>query len=197
MSLAGNDPLSNPSAWNVVIVAGTTSPGYCVVKEHSRRNEWDVKAGKGVKGATITYVQRPPAKFSVEFYAGYYDASGAGGADHFAAWDKFQPLLRYDPTKKTVQALDIYHPALADVEITSVVTESIGGWEHVGDQLFRRTVELLEYFPPPAKSATGSPSGSKSQDPGHGTPNPNPPPDVPQSAEDILKQLQAQAKQQS
>lgn len=195
MSLSGNDPISNPSAWNTTVIAGIASPGYCTVKEHDRRNEWDIKKGKGVKGATITYVQRPPAQFSVDYYAGYYDASGAGGADHFAAWDAFQPLLRYDPTKKTPQAIDIYHPALADVEIASVVTESIGGWEHVGDFLFRRTVKFLEYFPPPAKSATGSPSGSV--DKKSGGPAPPPPPDANQSAEDLLKQLQQQAQQQS
>lgn len=201
MALAGNDPLSNPGAWNVLVVAGVTSPGYCVVKEHSRKNEWDIKKGKGAKGATITFVQRPPAQFSVEFYAGYVDASGAGGADHFAAWDVFQLLLRFDPTKKTPNAIDVYHPALADLEITSVVTEDIGGWEDVGDKLFRRTVKLLEYAPPPAKSATGSPTGSKSQPgqiQGPGAPKPPPPPapDANQSAEDILKQLQDQAKQQ-
>lgn len=192
MAVGLNNPIDHPEVWDRVVVAGVASPGYCKIKQHARKNEWDIKRGKGAKGATITYVQRPPMQFTIEFYAGYYDISGAGGPSDFAAWDAFLPLLQYDPTKKTPQAIDIYHPALADVDLSSVVTESIGGWEDAGDNLFKREIAFLEYFPPPARSAVGGPTGSKSATPGNG-PTPNPPPSAPQSAEDILKQLQQQA----
>lgn len=169
MSLAGSDPFSAPpQSWDVVVVGGVTSPGICKLTECVRKHEWDIKKGKGSLGAEITFVQRPPAEVLLEFYLWQ--------ADHFAAWDTFVPLFKYDPTRKTVQAVDIYHPSLADIDLTSVVTEEIGAITHEGGGYYRRTVKLLEYFPPPNANATGTPSGSTGtnpNDPNNAGNNPN------------------------
>ena len=39
---------------------------------------------------------------------------------------QIRALLAYDPTKQSGQALDVFHPALADIDITSVVCTKIG-----------------------------------------------------------------------
>jgi len=154
MSSGGVNPIDNPQKWDVVRVGQTTSPGICKVGEFKRVNEWDVKKGKGSLGATVTYIARPPAKGSIVFKL--------WTATHFMAWDTFRLLFQYDPTKRTVQAVDIYHPALADINVNSVVCEEIGNIVHEGNQLYTITVALLEYFPPPKASAVSTPTGSKS-----------------------------------
>lgn len=154
MSSGSVDPISFPETWDVIIIGQATSPGLCKISDVKRGFEWDVKKGKGTLGGTVTFTGRPPAKFSVTFRLWL--------ADHFTEWDLFRPLLKFDPTKKTVRAVDIYHPALADIEIHSVVTEGIGGIIHEGDGMYTITVEFIEYFPPPKAAAVGTPSGSKS-----------------------------------
>ena len=153
MSSGALDPLSFPQQWDVVVVAGNvSSPGLAKVSEFKRKHEFDVKKGKGTLGATVTFVGRPPATGSVKFYL--------WTPTHFQQWDIFRTYLKYDPTKKAVQAIDIYHPSLADIEVSSVVVESIGNFVHEGQQYYSITVELLEYFPPPKKSAVSTPTGS-------------------------------------
>jgi hypothetical protein len=148
------NPIDNPQAWDVIIVAGVRSPGVCELSGFKRDYEWDIKKGKGAFGATTTFVGRTPAKGSVKIHLWL--------PSHFVEWDKFRALLKYDPTKTKVSAVDIYHPALADVDIKSVVVESIGSIEHEKGQLYSVTIGLLEYFPPPKASAVSTPQSSKS-----------------------------------
>jgi len=166
------NPIDNPQAWDVVVIAGVKSPFVCEVGEFKRANEFDVKKGKGTYGSTITYVGRPPAKGSIKFYL--------CTAAHFVAWDSFRPLLKYDPTKKSIQAVDIYHPSLADINLSSVVTETVGNIVHAGQGLYTCTVEFLEYFPAPPTSAVATPNGSQTN--GGTTPGTKPP-----SADDALQ----------
>ncbi len=148
------NPIDNPQAWDVINVGGKDNPGYCEVGEFKRENEWDIKKGKGTKGATMTFVGLPPAKGQIVFYLWL--------AQHFRDWEAFRKLFKYDPTKKTTSAIDIYHPSLADIDISSVVTEYITNIVHVGKQMYTVTVDLVEYSPPPKASAVSTPGGSKS-----------------------------------
>lgn len=155
------DPITNPEAWHVIEIGQSVSPGVCKIGEFKRAFQWDVKKGKGTLGGTITFVGRPPAKGTITFYL--------WTPDHFVAWDLFRPLLKYDPTKQAVQAVDIYHPSLADVDIHSVVVENIGNIMHEGQGLYSIQVDYLEYFPPPKTSAVGTPTGSSANAGGKGT----------------------------
>src|SRR5262249_5426830 len=139
-------------------------------------------------GATVTFTQRPPAKFSITFKL--------WTAAHFTAWDSFLPLLKYDPTKKSVQAVEIYHPSLADIDIYTVVTESIGNYVHQSEQLYTRTGSFLESFPPPKASAVSTPSGAKTAsngggNGGAGTQTPDAQDAQQKEIADLLKQAQA------
>ena len=146
------NPIDNAEDWSKFVIVGRETPGKAEVGEFKRVVEWDVKTGKGTAGATETVKGLPPAKGSVKFFA--------WTSAHFAAWDDLLPLLKYDPTKKTKQANAIYHPALDDIDVSSVNIESIGSWVHEGGQMYARTIEMLEFAPPPAKSATATPSGT-------------------------------------
>jgi hypothetical protein len=150
------NPISDPQAYDVVKIDGVENPGVIAqggITGFTRPTEWDIKKGKGTKGGTATLSQLPPAKGSIKFLL--------WSPFHVDAWDLiYRKRFLYDPTKKTVNAVDIYHPALATVGIHSVVTESIGPPVPEGKGLWSITVELLEYLPSPKKTATSTPSGS-------------------------------------
>ncbi len=161
------------TVWDVVKIANVTCPFVCKVGEAKRTSQWDVKLGKGTIGATTTYVGSPPAEFSIEFFLCV--------ADHFAAWDTFRPLLKYNPAG-TKKAVDIYHPSLASIDVSSVLVKSIGSVVHKGAGLYSITVEFMEYLPAPKQSAVSTPSGAIAN--AGGSQVPGTPPD---SAADALQ----------
>ncbi len=71
------DPITHPSAWNVVVFAGTLKT--------------PVKTGKGTAGATETLKGQPPAKGTITFWA--------WTPAHFAAWNPILDVLRFNPAK--------------------------------------------------------------------------------------------------
>lgn len=152
MASGAVNPIEYPEQWDRVVVGGVTSPGKAEVGEFKRAHEWDVKKGKGTLGATTTFVGRPPAKGTVTFEL--------WTIQHFIDWETFRKALLYDPTKQNVQAVEIYHPSLADIGIHSVVTENVGNAIKAGKGKWTIAVEFLEYFPAPKKSAVSTPSGS-------------------------------------
>ncbi len=147
-----SNPLDDPLGWDVVVIGGIVSPGLAKIGDFKTKREFDVKKGKGIFGATITFVGRPPSTGSITFYL--WEPA------HFDAWVAFRPLFKFDPTKKAIQAIDIFHPALTEIDMNSFVCEGIGATTHEGKGLYSITVDLLEFFPPPNKNATGTPSGS-------------------------------------
>lgn len=152
------DPFSDPQSYDVVTIDGLENPGIIApggITGFKREAEWDVKKGKGTKGGTMTLSQLPPSKGSIKFLL--------WSKFHVDAWDQlYRQRFRYDPTKKTKQAVDIYHPSLQKLDIHSVVTESISLETPEGKGLWSITVDLLEYLPPPKKTVTSTPSGSTS-----------------------------------
>ena len=152
MSSDAANPIEDPQAWDHIYVGQTKSP-LCKVTGFKRQYEWDKKTGKGTKGSTTTFVGQPAVNGTVTFYL--------WRVQDFVAWAAFRKLLKYDPTKKNVEAIDIWYPSLADIDVKSVTTEEIGAIEHEGQGMYSVTIALLEYLPPPKKSATSTPSGSK------------------------------------
>lgn len=152
------NPLDNAQDYDFCKIGGIENPGIIApggISGFKRETEWEVKKGKGTKGGTATLTQLPPAKGSIKFLL--------WEPFHFEAWDAiFRAQFKYDPTKKTPNAVDIWHPALAKLDINSVVTESIGPETPEGLGKWSITVELLEYLPAPKANATGTPTGSTS-----------------------------------
>jgi hypothetical protein len=162
VSLGGTgifSPIQNPGAWDVIVIGGVASPGVCYLSGFKRLHEFDKKKGKGTQGATLTFTQKPPVEGTVKFLLGYQTTTGT--VDHFDAWGSFVKLLKYDPTRKSVQAIDIYHPALAFIDVVSCVCTEIEAPQIEGDpgqQLYTITIKLCEYNPPKKKSAVGTPT---------------------------------------
>ncbi len=146
------NPIDNPQVYDVIQLGTMTSPGLCVVSGFKRKNTWDTKLGKGVKGGTSTLTNIPPVSGTIKFYL--------WEARHWDEWELFRPFFKHDPTKKKVQAIDIYYPTLAKIDIKSVVCEDISAEEPEGLGKWSITVSLLEYLPPAKKPVTGTPSGS-------------------------------------
>lgn len=163
------NPLDNPDVWDTIAVGSMVNPGICKIGDIKRKNTWDVKKGKGTLGATITFVGRDPIEFTITFYLWL--------PEHFTEWGEFRKQFEFDPTKKGVSAVGVFHPALADIGIDSVVTESIGALKNEGKNMWTIEVGLLEYFPPPKKAATGTPNGSKSSGANNGAKPPGTPSD--------------------
>ena len=150
------NPLRNPTDYDFVQMGGRQNPGIAVVTGFKRAFGWDIKKGKGTKGATLTLADYPPCEGSIKFLLWL--------EEHFTDWATFRELFNYDSSKKPAGAVDIYHPTLADIGINSVVCKSIEALVHEGKQMYSITVELIEYWPPPKKSAASTPNGSKSND---------------------------------
>ncbi len=152
------NPFDAPQDYDFVEIDGEENPGIIApggITGFKRETEWDVKKGKGTKGGTATLSQLPPAKGSIKFLL--------WTPEHFATWNQsFYARFKYDPSKKTKNAVDIYHPQLDFVDVHSVVTESISPPVPEGKGLWAITVELLEYLPAPPKTITSTPSGSTS-----------------------------------
>ena len=159
-----DNPFVNPAAWTTCDLGGQTTPGRCEV-DGANDLGWDAKTGKGADGGTTTYTGSKPAEFDVEFFL--------WTVDHFIAWDAIRPLLTYQPTKgRPVTATPIYHPALADLGITSVVVKKMTVIKPTGLGEYSFKITFLQYKPPPPvsavatpKSSTGLPGGAAPVDP--------------------------------
>lgn len=220
------DPITNPEAWDTVVFAGSLrTPGVCVVGKWDRKNDYDIKTGKGTAGATETLKGQPPAEGTITF--------SAWTPAHFAAWNPILDALRFDPAKgvqagsqgkaapaaqpvqggqqftdtspaadenaaapatgtipsptntsgtssgttnksdsgtstppalSAASAIDIFHPALADIGVYHVLPpEELGSWEPDGEAAlgkWKREIKFVEFTQPPAASIAATPTGS-------------------------------------
>lgn len=153
---AAIDPITWPKFWHAIRVGGVNgmpSPGAIApngVRGFDRQTDWDKKKGKGVKGATLTRTNFPPAEGSFEFQLWL--------AEHFAQWEEFRPLLNYNPANPgdDASAFDMYYPPLADLNISRVVVKKISPIRHVGRGRYIVVVDMIEWLNPPAKSAVAT-----------------------------------------
>jgi len=144
-------PLAQPQLWDRVFVAGVPSPGKATISRAGQPFKWDEKDGPGTQGANLTYRGQRNSHFQIKL--------SFREEDHFAEWDDWQTLLAYDSTKKTVKAVDVYHPSLADRGIKSMVVENIGGIEKVAPTRWEVVIDCIK-FSPPKKSPTTTPGSS-------------------------------------
>lgn len=165
-SLGILDPIANPTDYDVIVVGGITSPGYCVLSGFKRIQMFDKKMGKGTTGATPTMTNRKPAEGTVTFFLWDDGVASGTGINQYGLMTTFLDQLFYDPTKATVQAVDVYHPSLAAIRATQFYCEEIGALEPVGDMAENMksiTIKLTEFLPPPPLPAVSTPTMAKPQ----------------------------------
>jgi hypothetical protein len=178
MPVAGEivDPFVSASVWHVVQIQDIVSPGYCTLSGFKRSFGWEIKKGKGAKGSTVTLNEYPPSEGTITFKL--------WTPEHLLQWREFRDIWNYDPTKKPIKAVDIFHPVLADLGISQVVCKTIGMLDYKGKGLYEVTIELIEYNPPPKKPAVSTPASSEPREhPIYQNPNGE------KSSESVLDQL--------
>lgn len=165
------DVIANEELYNKLKLAGVPSPGVVTLSGHKRNIDWDVKAGGAQDGASTTRKGKTPSEFTATFYL-VKDLTIE--LDEFLMWELgFVPVLKATFDGTLPQAVDIYHPDLALLDIKSVVVKSIGGLEYDGKGGARVSVTFLEYVPPKKKQAA-KPKGSTTAKPGEPSkPDPN------------------------
>jgi len=86
------DPSDHPSAYDTVVFGkDTRTPGRCKVEGFSRNADYDIKEGKGTKGATETLKGLPPAKGTITFWT--------WTKEQRRAWNAILDILKFDPSK--------------------------------------------------------------------------------------------------
>lgn len=152
--------------WSSVLLGGLQSPGTIPrggVKGFKRETGWDIKSGKGAKGATLTLKDQPPCKgsFTIQLIGpgGFY-ADGTASTD-FALWDNFvaEVLTSETSTQQQASGISIYYPGLASIGLSVVVVAHYTGPEHAGKGLYNCTIDLIEWSPPPKASIVATVAG--------------------------------------
>lgn len=166
MALDSSDlnPIAFASDWMFVVIAGTVSPGVIApdgIHGFERETGWDKKKGKGTQGATLTLTTYPPAEGSIDFQLWL--------PEHFTQWKAFRSLLKYTTAKATptaADALNIYHPSLADINLSQVVTAKVSPAMHKGRGLYIISVDFIEWLPPPAISVVSTTTSARTDNKG-------------------------------
>jgi hypothetical protein len=153
--VAGSFPIpwKNPEVFYRAIVGGIATPGVIPpggLSDWDIVADWDVKKGKGQNDAVITDGgDKPPTgKITYQVWR-----SGAGDdPDDFAEDDAFVAMV--EKARADGKALDIRHPIINQMRVTSVVRAKLGQLTDLGGGLFTRTIEFLKWVEQP-KPVTG------------------------------------------
>ena len=195
------DPILNPKAWDQLIVAGKTAPGWCVVGDFKRRAVWDERAAKNTRGANLTFLRFPllTGDITVHLLSGPkwngQQYGGAGGNwTHLNDWLTFSELFQFDPTKANPQAVQIYHPSLVFIKVSNFVCEDLGNPAQVDIGHYTVRVALKEWAPaaPAITSGPGGTGGTVTSTKAN-APAPNSPPGTATDAAVLARQKQAAA----
>lgn len=164
-------PTAARAAFRNFILAGTKSPGVIPrggIDGFDLETDWQVKKGKGADDATMTDGGDNPPTGTIRIVL-WRDGTNPGEPDDFADWTAFYQMLR--AARKAKAALDILHPVVNSVEVTSVVVKKISPPKEVGPGKWEAAVTLQKWVPEP-KPAGGTPGGSAA---GKGTADGNAP----------------------
>jgi hypothetical protein len=143
------------------IIAGTKTPGICEIVGADAPRKWDERQGYALSGAWLIFTGNGLAHFSIKLKL--YTKQ------HWLEWWAFRPVISKRP-KPIVQgdqffvrpkALDIWHPLLDPLGITSIVVES-ELQPVLTDETGEWTIELkVIQFRAPVGPAAAKPVASK------------------------------------
>lgn len=130
------DPVTNPGAWDYVVLDGMISPGVCTVDGCDRGYKWDATKTKGTTGG--------PPKFDSEEDLTPWLTLTLWLPAHFGTLENFLAVCRKAPDAKEPKVLSIDHPAFAMAGVGFVVVTKIGGLKHEGGGKFTLRIDLRE-----------------------------------------------------
>lgn len=156
------NPLDTPEAYDTIMLGGLVSPGICIITDGDRAYNWDEPKEKGSSGSDVTFngqkISNPKVKFQ------FFEAS------QIDEWEIFRKILEKPADAKEPKALDIVHPILNSLGITSVVVDSEGQLTREPGCLWTVTVAFKQRLKPTDAGdgkLKGSVAGAKGQ-PGTG-----------------------------
>lgn len=190
MASSGSSPWANPSGWDTIWIGGVYyGPGFgpggrVRVKGAHRSYRLDKKQPKGQDGWVVTYRGKEGRPFDITFWMlndeqyDYFTQNVLQALFYGAGLDIDSPnvLSSLSGTQANslnpngIQALGVYHPSLAAIQINSIEVEDIGAIEPSSHEptgtpeWYTCTVRVSEYLPPPPQNTTATPTGNKSVD---------------------------------
>ncbi len=108
-------PLSAPI--DFIILKGQRSPGTAELSGGSANNMWDERKGFALSGARLRYRGRGLARFSVVLTL--------ISAQDWEEWHRWRPLVQQPPIGERARAMEIYHPILEDLGVSSCVVDKL------------------------------------------------------------------------
>ena len=138
-----------------VILAGKRSPGIADVLGASAAFEFNVHQPPFATGARIVFKRRELAKFEVRLRLYSFE--------HLRELEAWRPLIDTPPgARRAAQGLDIVHPLLNPLGITSCVVTSVGQLEPIDNGAWMLPIKFLEYRGLP-KQSLAKVEGSKAE----------------------------------
>lgn len=134
------NPIETPDEFDYIILAGKMSPGLCDVSGAASPRDWDVRKGYGLSGATVVYTGDGLAEFTVRLFL--------WESTHFQAYSTWKTLIKKTAPNVKPRAMDIQHPYLADLEITSVVVADTLQMQQPTPGLWTKDIKFKQYKKP-------------------------------------------------
>jgi hypothetical protein len=132
------DPTASPIDY--VVLAGQRSPGIAEVLGTSSPRRWDERRGFGFTGAALIFrgvgLARPVIK--IKLYT----------AQDWADWHAWRALVQRPPLGERARALDVEHPILDDLGISSIVVEDVLQPLQTADGEWTIEIRCIEYRRP-------------------------------------------------
>lgn len=138
------------AAVNKATIAGQLTPGVCEITGANSPRKWDERGGYGYSGAIVVYHGTGLSHFTIglTLYT----------IEDWNDWAKFKSVVAKAPFGKRPRALDISHPVLAEVGITSIVVEDVNAPMQIDDGVWLVEIKAIEYRNP--KYTLAKPEGS-------------------------------------
>jgi hypothetical protein len=133
-----------PELWNGCGLGGYQLPGIVTVEDASTGRRLDTKKAPGADGAGIADKGLELAKFKITVTI--------WTQEHLTAWRDMQPTILPRERVSERKALEIVHPALVDLGITSVYVQKITALVPGSIPGARTaTIHVVEYIPKPTR----------------------------------------------
>ena len=141
-------PLTQPV--DHITLAGQRSPGVADLTDTLSDSDIQERKGYGLGGAYAVYKGLKIAypKVTIKLVT----------SQHWDDWHAWRPLIARPPTGRRPRALDIWHPILEDLGITSVLVKSYTQPTQTGDGEWSVVITFVEYRRP--QRALVTPDGS-------------------------------------
>lgn len=143
------NPIDNPV--DHILVMGKASPGLATLEGAGDKRRYDERRGYGLSGAFIVYRGQLLARWIVHIRL--YTP------EDWDAWAAWRPLLSAVPTTRRGKALDVWHPHLEELGVSSGVVEEISQPAQTADGEWTISIRMLQFRAP--VFALAKPSASK------------------------------------